>query len=145
MCTSLFLAVFIFTSKWFVIFSSSCIQAKHPRSRKQSFSIVLLQFGSEYCSQRWAIPTPKLAIFFNGVQRKWSGVAVFLQLQHKSISCRERRKKEIFDINRCICHLQRIYIKAVHLLTINVESLCMYNRHTKETRKRERELRKIFV
>ena len=48
----------------------------------------------------------------------------------------KRRTKEIFDMKRCTCHLQIIYIESLHLLTITVESLCMYNRHTKEMRKR---------
>ena len=93
--------------------------------------------------QRWATPTLELSIFFIGIgvklERDIRIYGVELLPFCNSISCHKRRTIEIFDTNRCTCHLQIICIESLHLLTITVESLSMYNRHTKETRKRERE------
>ena len=121
----------------------------------------------QYFTQRWATPTlkleltPELAIFFIGVEVNFNRNAVELErdlrvyrvelewsstemewsccLFSNSISWHKRRTKEIFDIKGCTCPLQITYIDAVHSLTITVESLCVYNRHTKEMRQRERE------
>ena len=112
----------------------------------------LCRYHFDAFQQRWTTPTLELELtlessilFFIEVEVDFNRNGVELLSFCNSISCHKRRMTEIFDMKRCTCHLQIIYIEFLHLLTITVESLCLHNRYTKETRKRERELRKIFV